>query len=75
MIFAAKEAVEQKAMTRGRQIGHQEGRQEGIKEGHQEGIKEGRKGERERIRKALAEQGITLTPELERILSPESDAG
>ena len=67
MIFAAKEAVEQKAMTRGRQIGHQEGRQEGIKEG--------RKGERERIRKALAEQGITLTPELERILSPESDAG
>ena len=83
MIFAAKEAVEQKAMTRGRQIGHQEGRQEGIKEGHQEGIKEGRqdgikegrKGERERIRKALAEQGITLPPELERILSPESDAG
>ena len=79
MIFAAKEAVEQKAMTRGRQIGHQEGRQEGrqegIKEGHQKGIKEGRKDERERIRKALAEQGITLTPELERILSPESDAG
>ena len=59
MFFAAKEAVEKKAMARGRQ----------------EGIKEGRKGERERIRKEFAEQGVTVTPEMERILSREYDAG
>ena len=87
MFFAAKEAVEKKAMARGHQAGrqegikegHQAGRQEGIKEGHQmgrqEGIKEGRTGERERIRKEFAEQGVTLTPEMERILSREYDAG
>ena len=67
MFFAAKEAVEKKAMARGRQVGRQEG--------HQEGIKEGRKGERERIRKEFAEQGVTVTPEMERILSREYDAG
>ena len=67
MFFAAKEAVEKKAMARGHQAGRQEGRQEGIQEG--------RKGERERIRKAFAEQGVTLTPEMERILSREYDAG
>ena len=67
MFFAAKEAVEKKAMARGRQVGRQEG--------HQEGIKEGRKGERERIRKEFAEQGVTLTPEMELILSREYDAG
>ena len=43
--------------------------------GRQEGIKEGRKGEQERIRKAFAEQGVTLTPEMERILSREYDGG
>ena len=59
MFFAAKEAVEKKAMARGRQVG----------------IKEGRKGERERIRKEFAEQGVTVTPEMERILSREYDAG
>ena len=51
MIFAAKEAVEKKAMARGRQA------------------------ERERIRKEFAEQGVALTPEMERILSREYDAG
>ena len=75
MFFAAKEAVEKKAMARGHQVGRQEGHQEGIKEGRQEGIKMGRKGERERIRKEFAEQGVTLTPEMERILSREYDAG
>ena len=75
MFFAAKEAVEKKAMARGRQVGRQEGHQEGIKEGRQEGIKMGRKGERERIRKEFAEQGVTLTSEMERILSREYDAG
>ena len=71
MFFAAKEAVEKKAMARGRQEGIKEGHQVG----HQEGIKVGRKGERERIRKEFAEQGVTLTPEMERILSREYDAG
>ena len=79
MFFAAKEAVEKKAMARGRQEGikegHQAGRQEGHQVGRQEGIQEGRKGERERIRKAFAEQGVTLTPEMERILSREYDGG
>ena len=79
MFFAAKEAVEKKAMARGRQEGikegHQAGRQEGHQVGRQEGIQEGRKGERERIRKAFAEQGVTLTPEMDRILSREYDAG
>ena len=51
MFFAAKEAVEKKAMARGRQA------------------------ERERIRKEFAEQGVALTPEMERILSREYDAG
>ena len=55
MFFAAKEAVEKKAMGRGRQAG--------------------RKEERERIRKEFAEQGVALTPEMERILSREYDAG
>ena len=50
-------------MARGRQVGRQEG------------IQEGRNGERERIRKEFAEQGVTLTPEMERILSREYDAG
>ena len=83
MFFAAKEAVEKKAMARGHQVGrqegikegHQAGRQEGHQAGRQEGIQEGRKGERERIRKAFAEQGVTVTPEMERILSREYDAG
>ena len=75
MFFAAKEAVEKKAMARGHQVGRQEGIKEGHQVGRQEGIKVGRKGERERIRKEFAEQGVTLTPEMERILSREYDAG
>ena len=75
MFFAAKEAVEKKAMARGHQVGRQEGIKEGHQVGRQEGIKEGQKGERERIRKAFAEQGVTVTPEMERILSREYDAG
>ena len=55
MFFAAKEAVEKKAMARGLQAG--------------------RKEERERIRKEFAERGVALTPEMERILSREYDAG
>ena len=63
MFFAAKEAVEKRAMERGRQVG----RQEGI----QEGIQEGREAERARISKTLAQYGVPLTPEQVRILSGE----
>ena len=61
MFFAAKEAVEKRAMERGRQVGRQEGRQEGIQEG--------RDAERERISKTLAQYGVPLTPEQTRILA------
>ncbi len=60
MWFAAKEAVEKKAMEKGRQAGLNEGRQEGRQE------------ERERIGQALERQGITVTPEIARILEGES---
>ena len=61
MFFAAKEAVENRAMERGRRVGRQEGRQEGIQEG--------REAERERISKTLAQYGVPLTPEQARILA------
>ena len=61
LIFAAKEAVEKKAVARGIQIGREEGREEGKAEGSQE--------ERERIRQELAAAGLHLTPEQERVLS------
>ena len=63
MFFAAKEAVEKRAMERGRRVGRQEGRQEGIQEG--------RDAERERISKTLAQYGVPLTPEQIRVLSGE----
>ena len=65
MFFAAKEAVEKRAMERGRQVGRQEGRQEGIQEG--------RDAERERISKTLAQYGVPLTPEQVKVLSGELD--
>ena len=67
MWFAAKEAVEKRAIERGRREGRQEGRQEGREEGRQE--------ERERISRALAELGIKPPPEIASILADESDAG
>ena len=65
MIFAAKEAVEKKAVARGIQIG----REEGKKEGREEGKAEGRQEERERIRQELVAAGLHLTLEQERVLS------
>ena len=59
MFFAAKEAVERRAMERGRQVGRQEG------------IQEGRDAERARISKTLAQYGVPLTPEQVRALSGE----
>ena len=63
MIFAAKEAVEKKALERGRQAGRQEGQQEG------------RRAERERIERALEalkETGVQVPPEISRIIARES---
>ena len=68
VIFAAKEAVERKAVARGRRLGREEGRVEGKEEGREEGKVEGRDEERERIRRELAATGLQLTPEQERIL-------
>ena len=73
MFFAAKEAVEKRAMERGRRVGREEGRQEGINEGLEKGIQEGRDAERARISKTLAQYGVPLTPEQARILA-RSDA-
>ena len=63
MIFAAKEAVERKAMEKGRKEGRQEGRQEG------------QQAERERIERelvALEKNGIQVPPEIARIIARES---
>ena len=68
MWFAAKEAVEKKAMEKGRQVGLQEGRAEGLQEG--------RKEERKRIGQAVAalkQRGEPITPEeISRILEDDS---
>ena len=53
VFFAAREAVRREAREKGRREGLQEGRQE----------------ERERIRKELAKQGVTISPELAKILN------
>ena len=55
MFFAAKEAVEKRAMERGRRVGRQEGRD----------------AERARISKTLAQYGVPLTPEQIKVLSGE----
>ena len=69
MFFAAKEAVEKRAMERGRRVG----RQEGIQEGLEKGVQEGREAERARISKTLAQYGVPLTPEQIKVLSGELD--
>ena len=59
MIFAAKEAVERKAMEKGRKEGRQEGQ----------------KAERDRIERelvALEKNGIQVPPEIARIIARES---
>ena len=88
VFFAAREAVRRESREKGRQEGLQEGIREGLQEGRQEGIREGlqegrqegireglqegRQEERERIRKELAKQGITISPELARILNGDN---
>ena len=67
VFFAAREAVRREAREKGRREGLQEGRQEG----RREGLQEGRQEERERIRKELAKQGVTIGPELAKILNSD----
>ena len=57
MFFAAKEAVEKRAMERGRRVGRQEGME----------------AERARISRTLAQYGVPLTPEQVKVLSGELD--
>ena len=62
MIFAAKEAVERKAMEKGRKEGRQEGQE----------------AERDRIERELAaleKNGINVPPEIARIIARESAPG
>ena len=85
VIFAAKEAVEKRAMERGRRVGIQEGRQEGLQEGRQEGLQEGRQEglqeglqegrqeERERIEQILEQHGVEIPPEVAEMIARESD--
>ena len=64
VIFAAKEAVEKRAMEKGRRVGIQEGRQEG------------EQTERQRIEKGLAEleeSGIQIPPEVAKMIARESN--
>jgi flagellar biosynthesis/type III secretory pathway protein FliH len=74
MIFAAKGAVERKAMEKGWREGRQEGRQEGRREGRQEG----QEAERDRIERELAalkKNGINVPPEIARIIARKSAPG
>ncbi len=79
MIFAAKEAVERRAMEKGRKAGIQEGRQEGrkagIQEGRQEGRQEGEQAERERIEQILEQHGVELPEEVAKMIARESGSG
>ena len=79
VIFAAKEAVERRAMEKGRKAGIQEGRQEGrkagIQEGRQEGRQEGEQAERERIEQILEQHGVELPEEVAKMIARESGSG
>ena len=57
VIFAAKEAVERRAMEKGRKVGLEEGRQE----------------ERERILRELERSGVEIPPEAARRIARESE--
>ncbi len=63
MIFAAKEAVERRAMEKGRKAGIQEGRQEG------------EQAERERIEQILEQHGVELPEEVAKMIACESGSG
>ena len=58
MFFAAKEAAERKARARALRD-------------RERGLQEGRREERERIRKALEQKGLSMPPELAKILADD----
>ncbi len=74
LFFTAKEAFErrQKRLREAaHQTGFERGEEAGIKVGTAAGRETGRQEERERISQALERQGITITPEIARILEGE----
>ena len=73
MFFAAKEAVERKARERGRREGIEEGIEQGIERGIGQGVAAGRQAERERINAALERRGLSLSPEVAKILAGDEE--
>ncbi|MDE2785239.1 MAG: hypothetical protein OXL37_01105 [Chloroflexota bacterium] len=51
----------------------EEMREKALEEGREQGREEGRKAERSRLKQELAEKGVTLSPEAEKILFGETD--
>ena len=74
MWFAAKEAHERKVAERRRREALAKEPREGFRDGFRQGREDVRREERERISKALAAYGVTLPPQVARILSDGSDA-
>ena len=80
MWFAAKEAVEKKAMEQGREQGREQGleqgleqgreqgREQGLEQGREQGREQGHQEERERIRRSMKERGM-LDDEIAQILA------
>ena len=66
-------AAREEAREKGRVEGREAGRAEGREAGRAEGRAEGSAAERLRIKRELTERGLSLDPEIERILSGESD--
>ncbi len=62
MIFAAKEAVERRAMEKGME----RGLEKGIERGREQGVQEGGQAERKRIEQILKEYGVHIPPEAAR---------
>ena len=54
MWFAAKEAVEKKAMEKGRE----QGLEQGLEQGREQGLERGHREERERVRRSMKERGM-----------------
>ena len=65
MIFAAKEAVEKKAIAKGREQGIAQGRAQGIAQGREQGFEEGRR----HILNALKRRGVELPPDFDNDLN------
>ena len=69
MIFAAKEAVEKKAIAKGREQGIAQGREQGIAQGREQGIEQGFEEGRRHILNALKRRGIELPPDFDNDLN------